>query len=133
MLPPRPSHNCSFTLQRKGFRIWSMSSPNLYHDGTNSTHKFIPQLHTIEQFDNEFFDNEDISFSSCAYRIAAVRNLDQIMQSKEVLFLKDPVLSRQEAYLINWNLYLPDNRKNPIQPVWNLRRDAISSTYNTSV
>ncbi|PMD46823.1 hypothetical protein L207DRAFT_629300 [Hyaloscypha variabilis F] len=72
---------------------------------------FIPQLHTIEQMDDDSFDDEDIIFSSYAYRIAAARNLDRILQSKDFLFPDDPALYRLEAHLTNWHLYLPDNKR----------------------
>jgi hypothetical protein len=68
-------------------------------------------LHTIEQFDEDSFDDEDIMFSSYAYRIAAARNLDRILQSKDFLFPDDPALYRLEAHLTNWHLHLPDNKR----------------------
>jgi len=71
----------------------------------------IPQLHTIEQFDDESFENEDIAWSSYAYRIAAARNLDRILQADQIVFPDDPALYRQEAYLTNWHLHLPDNKR----------------------
>jgi hypothetical protein len=50
-------------------------------------------------------------FSSYAYRISAARNLDRILQSKEILFADDPAVYRLEAHLTNWHLHLPDNKR----------------------
>jgi hypothetical protein len=78
---------------------------------TNCFQQFIPQLHTIEQFDDECFDRDDIAFSSYAHRITAIRNLDKVLQSKEILFPDDPALYRLEAHLTNWHLHLPDSKR----------------------
>ncbi|RDL34305.1 uncharacterized protein BP5553_07433 [Venustampulla echinocandica] len=71
----------------------------------------IPQLHTIEQFNEDSFEDEDIMFSSYAYRIAAAQNLDRILQSKDSLFPDDVALYQLEAHLTNWHLHLPDNKR----------------------
>lgn len=78
---------------------------------TNCFQQLFPQLNTIEQFDDECFDRDDIAFSSYAHRIAAIRNLDKVLQSKEILFPDDPALYRLEAHLTNWHLHLPDSKR----------------------
>ncbi|KAE9379716.1 hypothetical protein N431DRAFT_500209 [Stipitochalara longipes BDJ] len=72
---------------------------------------FIPPLRGMEQFDHESFDTDDEAWSSYAYRIAAARNMERVLQSEEILFPKDPALYRLEAYLTNWHLHLPDNKR----------------------
>lgn len=71
----------------------------------------ITQLHTIEEFDDETFCDEEICWSSYTYRIAAARNLDRILQSTQILFLDDPAIYQLEAYLTNWHLHLPQSKR----------------------
>jgi len=68
-------------------------------------------LHTIEEFENASFGNKDVNWSSYAYRIAAARNLERILHSNELVFPDDPGIVRQDAYLVNWSLHLPDSKK----------------------
>jgi hypothetical protein len=65
----------------------------------------------MEQFDHESFDSDDTPWSSYAYRIAAARNMDRVLQAEEIVFPDDPALYRLEAHLTNWHLHLPDNKK----------------------
>jgi len=65
----------------------------------------------MEDFNDESFGNEDIDWSSYTYRIAAARNLDTILQSNQIIFPDDPAIYRLEAYLTNWHLRLPQNRR----------------------
>ena len=37
--------------------------------------------------------------------------MDRVLQSGEVVFPDDPILNRLEAYLTNWHLHLPDNKR----------------------
>ncbi|KAE8447886.1 hypothetical protein EG329_010115 [Mollisiaceae sp. DMI_Dod_QoI] len=69
-----------------------------------------PPLHTLEDLDEDGFANDDIEFSSYAYRIAAARNLDRIIHSTHY-FPDDPSIHRQEAYLTNWKLHLPESKQ----------------------
>ncbi len=68
-------------------------------------------MHTIEQFNENSFEDKDIMFSSYAYRSAAAQNLDRILQSKDFLFPDNAALYRLEAHLTNWHLHLPDNKR----------------------
>jgi len=70
----------------------------------------------IEDFEDESFSNEDIDWSSYAYRIAAARNLDRILQSSQIIFTEDPAICRLEAWLTNWHLHLPQDKRNFIDP-----------------
>jgi hypothetical protein len=49
-----------------------------------------------------------VNFSSFAYRIAAIRNLGRVLQLQRILFT---VVDQLDAYLVNWNLHLPDSKK----------------------
>jgi hypothetical protein len=52
-----------------------------------------------------------VTFSSFAYRIAAIRNLGRILHLKQVVFQDDPIIDQTDAYLVNWSLHLPDSKK----------------------
>jgi hypothetical protein len=67
--------------------------------------------HSFEEFEDQAFADENVTFSSYAYRIAAMRNLGRVLQLQRVLFLDDPVVDQIDAYLVNWNLHLPDSKK----------------------
>lgn len=73
--------------------------------------KCIPQLHTIEDFDDECFGDDDIEWSSYTYRILATRNLERILDSHDIMFPDDPAIYILEACLTNWQLHLPQNKK----------------------
>ncbi|CZR56433.1 related to Zn(II)2Cys6 transcriptional activator [Phialocephala subalpina] len=71
----------------------------------------IPPLYTFEDFEEDGFNDEDVEWSSYTYRIAAARNLDRIILSTQFCFPDDHTIQRQEAYLTNWKLHLPESKK----------------------
>jgi hypothetical protein len=71
----------------------------------------IPISHSFEEFEDQSFADENVTFSSYAYRIAAIRNLGRVLQLQRILFLDDPLVDQIDAYLVNWNLHLPDSKK----------------------
>ncbi|KAH8597919.1 hypothetical protein B0O99DRAFT_507770 [Bisporella sp. PMI_857] len=71
----------------------------------------IPSGHTIDEFGNESFDDQDVSYSSFAYRIAAIRNLGRVLSSLQYVLLDQGVVDRVDAHLVNWKLHLPDSKR----------------------
>jgi hypothetical protein len=71
----------------------------------------IPIPRSIEDFDDQSFSNDDISFSSFAYRIAALRIMGKILRLQQVTFADDPVIDQTDAHLVNWTFHLPDHKK----------------------
>ncbi|KAH8648284.1 hypothetical protein BGZ60DRAFT_509359 [Tricladium varicosporioides] len=76
----------------------------------------LPPLHTIDELEDDCFGDETISWSSYAYRISAARNLERIIDSGQVMFGDDPTISRKDAYITSWNLYLPASKKEFFDP-----------------
>ncbi|CZS93295.1 related to Zn(II)2Cys6 transcriptional activator [Rhynchosporium agropyri] len=66
-----------------------------------------PQLYTIEEFDEHSFLDPEVEWSSCAYRIAAARNLKRILETDSLVFLDDALICILDTILVNWNLHLP--------------------------
>merc|ERR1712000_791381 len=71
----------------------------------------IPHPHSIQDFDDESFDGRDFTYSSYTYRIAAIRNLGRVLQSRQILPSDEPTMDRVDAHLVNWRLHLPDDKK----------------------
>ncbi|KAF8852062.1 hypothetical protein BDZ45DRAFT_600526 [Acephala macrosclerotiorum] len=71
----------------------------------------IPPPHSMEDFDDESFDGRDFTYSSFAYRIAAIRNLGRVLSSRQIMLPDVPMINRIDAYLVNWRLHLPDSKK----------------------
>lgn len=74
----------------------------------------IPPPHSLVEFDEESFDARDFSYSSFAYRIAAIRNLGRVLLSRLIALPDESMLDRIDAYLVNWRLHLPESKKNLI-------------------
>ncbi|KAG9239109.1 hypothetical protein BJ875DRAFT_243226 [Amylocarpus encephaloides] len=73
---------------------------------------FIPQPNKIEDFDDESFDTREFTFSSYTYRIAAIRNLGKVIAARMLQPEQDSEsILRLDAYLVNWRLHLPGNKK----------------------
>jgi hypothetical protein len=86
----------------------SFSTQYLYRKLTSQQ---IPLPHSFEEFEDQAFADENVNFSSFAYRIAAIRNLGRVLQLQRILFTDDPIVDQVDAYLVNWNLHLPDSKK----------------------
>ncbi|PMD65312.1 uncharacterized protein K444DRAFT_518763 [Hyaloscypha bicolor E] len=71
----------------------------------------IPSPHSLADFDEESFDGRDFSYSSFTYRIAAIRNLGRVLQSRQIMLPDKPTIDRIDAYLVNWRLHLPESKK----------------------
>ena len=54
---------------------------------------------------------EDVTFSSFAYRIAALRNLGRILRLQQNTFHDNPIIDQTDVYLVNWRLHLPESKK----------------------
>jgi hypothetical protein len=65
----------------------------------------------MDEFDDEAFADDDVKFSSFAYRIAAIRNLGRILALQQVIFHDDPIVDKTDAFLVNWSLHLPGSKK----------------------
>ncbi|KAL1875207.1 hypothetical protein Daus18300_003278 [Diaporthe australafricana] len=74
----------------------------------------IPSPMYMEDFDDQLFSGEDRSFSSFAYRVAAIRNLGRFMRCGPILFPEDENLAKMEAHLTNWRLHLPPGKRDPV-------------------
>ncbi|KAH8586593.1 hypothetical protein B0O99DRAFT_528392 [Bisporella sp. PMI_857] len=70
----------------------------------------IPPFHTIEEFDGLPFSDDNIEWSSYTYRIAAVRNLERILQSNVLISPDNSTIHRQDAYLVNWGFHLLESK-----------------------
>ncbi|TVY22851.1 Transcription factor [Lachnellula hyalina] len=72
----------------------------------------IPQARSVGDFEDESFDGKDFSFSSYAYRLAAIRNLGRILTVKlSGAPLDSPAVHRLDAHLVNWRLHLPEPKR----------------------
>ncbi|EHK99003.1 hypothetical protein M7I_5155 [Glarea lozoyensis 74030] len=74
---------------------------------------FIPQPSSLSDFDDESFDGKELTFSSFAYRIAALRNLGRVLSSG-LLQSSTPdgdAILRVDNHLVTWRLHLPENKK----------------------
>ncbi|TVY92672.1 hypothetical protein LAWI1_G001778 [Lachnellula willkommii] len=72
----------------------------------------IPQARSLEDFEDELFNGKDFSYSSFAYRIAAIRNLGRILTLRmSGAPLDSPAVNRLDAHLVNWRLHLPDSKR----------------------
>ncbi|TVY46159.1 DASH complex subunit [Lachnellula occidentalis] len=72
----------------------------------------IPQARSLADFEDELFDGRDFSFSSFAYRVAAIRNLGRILTMRmSGAPLDSPAVQRLDAHLVNWRLHLPDSKR----------------------
>ncbi|KAL2064341.1 hypothetical protein VTL71DRAFT_4835 [Oculimacula yallundae] len=87
-----------------------ISTTPLPCEADGSVNGVVPQLYTIEQFDDNSFLDEDIEWSSYAYRIAAARNLEQILQTDSIMFPDDAQTYSLDALLVNWSLHLPPSK-----------------------
>lgn len=61
----------------------------------------------MQDFDESSFMTKDIEYSSFVYRIAAARNLGDILSLSPNIFPSDPAFVRADAKLVNWRLHLP--------------------------
>jgi hypothetical protein len=60
-----------------------------------------------------------MNWSSYTYRVAAVRNLDRILQFNHSQPIDESDVFKLEAYLINWHLDLPGNKKTSFDQLGN--------------
>jgi len=68
----------------------------------------------MQDFDDESFSGEEITFSSFAYRIAAMRNLGRILSLRKFPDADEAAVDRVDAHVVNWKLHLPDSKKSLI-------------------
>jgi hypothetical protein len=74
----------------------------------------IPPPHSLADFDDESFDERGFIYSSFTYRIAAIRNLGRMISARQCAASPNPdegIVDRLDAYLVNWRLHLPENKK----------------------
>lgn len=71
----------------------------------------MPPLHTIADYDETDFLEEETLWSSLTYRIAAARNLERVLFANEATFSEDFRTFNLDAYLVNWELHLPPAKK----------------------
>ncbi|THV45880.1 hypothetical protein BGAL_0441g00040 [Botrytis galanthina] len=72
----------------------------------------IPSPHFLTDFDDEDFEHRDYSYSSFTYRISAIRNLGRLLTGKMINPHPDSsAVDRLDAYLVNFRLHLPDNKR----------------------
>lgn len=64
----------------------------------------------MEEFDDDSFLDEEIEWSSYAYRIAAARNLEHILGTENISFPEDPRTYNLDALLVNWKLHIPPSK-----------------------
>ncbi|KAF3770195.1 hypothetical protein M406DRAFT_335911 [Cryphonectria parasitica EP155] len=74
----------------------------------------IPHPMYLEDFEDQVFSGEDRTFSSFAYRIAAIRNLGRFMRCPPIMFPEDENLVKMDTHLTNWRLHLPPGKRDPI-------------------
>lgn len=71
----------------------------------------IPRPSSLDDFDDQMFNGEEIEFSSFAYRIASIRNLGRMMRLPQSVFPGDGSVDRIESLLSNWRMHLPDSKR----------------------
>ena len=65
----------------------------------------------MQEFDDESFNEQELAFSSFAYRIAAVRNLGRILSLRKFPDSDEAAVDRVDAHVVNWKLHLPNSKK----------------------
>jgi len=73
--------------------------------------KRIPPPKTLIDFDDRFFADEPLMFSSYAYRIEAVRILGQVLICAGNGNPTDPSADAADEKLVTWMLHLPASKK----------------------
>ncbi|KFY00628.1 hypothetical protein O988_03202 [Pseudogymnoascus sp. VKM F-3808] len=72
----------------------------------------IPAPNSLEEFnEGDLSDGDIVIFSSFAYRIAAISNLVRILAIPKPIFPDDPLITKTDAYLVNWSLHLPSTKR----------------------
>ncbi|GME36537.1 putative C6 zinc finger domain-containing protein [Neofusicoccum parvum] len=71
---------------------------------------YIPVPRTFEEYDDAAFADDDVEFSSFAYRIDAVRNLGKVLAVTSIDVLDIRAIEGADAYLVNWALHLPNSK-----------------------
>jgi hypothetical protein len=69
---------------------------------------------TLTELESCEFDFEILDISSFAYQILCARNLGKFFRSQPIAGPDDPALSRTEALLAHWRLYLPASKRDAI-------------------
>jgi hypothetical protein len=69
-----------------------------------------PPPHTIAQFDDRVFADEDIDFSSYCYRIEAVRILGRVVVLSETMQGQQEVVEAIDARIASWFHHLPESK-----------------------
>ncbi|KAB2580894.1 Arabinanolytic transcriptional activator araR [Lasiodiplodia theobromae] len=75
---------------------------------------YIPLSKTLEEYDDSAFAEDDVEYSSFAYRIDSVRNLGRVLavSSEDVLDFR--AIECADSHLVNWSLHLPNSKREPI-------------------
>ncbi|EOD43637.1 putative c6 zinc finger domain-containing protein [Neofusicoccum parvum UCRNP2] len=75
---------------------------------------YIPVPRTFEEYDDAAFADDDVEFSSFAYRIDSVRNLGKVLAVTSIDVLDIRAIEGADAYLVNWALHLPNSKRETI-------------------
>ncbi|KKY25919.1 putative c6 zinc finger domain containing protein [Diplodia seriata] len=75
---------------------------------------YVPLSRTLEEYDDSAFAEDEVEYSSFAYRIDSVRNLGKVLAvtSEDVLDFR--AIETADSCLVNWMLHLPDSKKEAI-------------------
>jgi hypothetical protein len=69
----------------------------------------------LDDFEEAFFDVDEIVFSSAAYRISAVKIVQRVLAATRTVPVDIAQLDLADTHLANWALHLPDCKKNIIK------------------
>ncbi|KAL1645494.1 hypothetical protein SLS58_003803 [Diplodia intermedia] len=75
---------------------------------------YVPLSRTLEEYDDSAFAEDEVEYSSFAYRIDSVRNLGKVLAvtSEDVLDFR--AIETADSCLVNWMLHLPDSKREAI-------------------
>lgn len=98
--------------QRSSFRLNEVTSDVLLPcEEREYATGHVPPSHSLQDFDDESFDERDLIYSSFTYRIAAIRNLGRVLSSRQLVLADLSAIDRIDAHLVNWKLHLPESKK----------------------
>ncbi|KAH7065457.1 hypothetical protein B0J12DRAFT_36897 [Macrophomina phaseolina] len=101
--------------QRTSFRLRDvLTDVPLPCEEVEYTSGYIPTPKTLDDYDDLAFAEDDIEYSSFAYRIDAVRNLGIVLAVSSIDVLDVRAIETADSCLVNWMLHLPASKRETI-------------------
>lgn len=80
----------------------------------NTDLQYIPSPKTLDDYDDSAFAEDDVEYSSFAYRIDSVRNLGRVLAVSSIDVFDIRAIETADSYLVNWALHLPASKRETI-------------------